>query len=104
MRMHYTAVDPRNPGVRIAAPQDGLRRNRIIVQRFDKDGEPFEYYINPEITEYSEEKESGPEGCLSVPEETGMVERSTSIIIRYRNTNSFRWKQESVEGFTAIIF
>ena len=36
------------PGVGLAAPQVGILRRMIAVQRFDKPGEPFEFYLNPE--------------------------------------------------------
>jgi peptide deformylase len=36
-------------GVGIAAPQVGINRKIIWVQRFDKQGEPLEYFINPVI-------------------------------------------------------
>ncbi|MFR6541515.1 MAG: peptide deformylase [Butyricimonas virosa] len=33
----------------IAAPQVGISRQLVAVQRLDKTGEPFEFYVNPEI-------------------------------------------------------
>src|SRR5690606_9618598 len=40
-RMYLAVTDPAHPGVGIAAPQVGINRNLIWVQRFDKEGEPF---------------------------------------------------------------
>ena len=45
-RMYHSMLDPANPGVGIAAPQVGINRNAIWIQRFDKPGAPFEFYIN----------------------------------------------------------
>ena len=39
-RMLATVQDPENTGVGIAAPQVGILRRMIAVQRFDKPGEP----------------------------------------------------------------
>lgn len=102
-RMLATVTDPRHEGVGIAAPQVGILRRAIAVQRFDKLGEPFEFYINPEIVSTSDSTAVGMEGCLSIPEIYGPVRRSQSIVLRYR-TERFVDTTETVEGFTAVIF
>ena len=102
-RMLATVQDPENEGVGIAAPQVGISRQMVAVQRFDKEGEPFEFYINPEIVERIGEKEAGGEGCLSVPEIRGDVERWQTIRLRYRD-EQFAEQEELIEGFTAVIF
>lgn len=103
-RMLATVNDPDNEGVGIAAPQVGLSRRLVAVQRFDKEGEPFEFFVNPEIVEFSEEREYGSEGCLSVPDMSGDVLRSTSIRLRYNRPSDFELVEEVVEEFTAVIF
>ncbi len=102
-RMLLTVQNPEAEGVGIAAPQVGVRRNIIAVQRFDKEGEPFEFYLNPEIVERIGEKADGGEGCLSVPELYGNVSRWQHIVLRYRDE---QWVEhtERIEGFTAVIF
>lgn len=102
-RMLATVRNPQNEGVGIAAPQVGISRRLIAVQRFDKAGEPFEFYINPEILSVSGEAEEGPEGCLSVDGVRGSVARPRRIELRYRNER-FADTTETVEGFTAVIF
>ena len=102
-RMLATVQDPDNEGVGIAAPQVGISRQMVAVQRFDKEGEPFEFFINPEIVERIGEKEAGGEGCLSVPEIRGDVERWQTIRLRYRD-EQFVEREELIEGFTAVIF
>ena len=87
----------------IAAPQVGLHRNVVAVQRFDKEGEPFEFFINPEIVERVGDKADGGEGCLSVPELYGNVSRWQEIVLRYRD-EEFVEHTERIEGFTAVIF
>ena len=103
-RMLATVCDPTNEGVGIAAPQVGISRRLVAVQRFDKEGEPFEFYINPEIVARSEERELGSEGCLSVPEMSGDVWRSTAIRLRYHSESDFSVVEEDIEDFTAVIF
>lgn len=103
-RMLLTVQDPESGGVGLAAPQVGVKRRLIVVQRLDKEGEPFEVYINPMIVSSSEECESGLEGCLSVPGRWGIVERAESIKISYQEPKNYKTIIETVEGFTAVIF
>ena len=70
-KMVSTVTDPSQDGVGIAGPQVGLSRRIIAVQRFDKEGEPFEVYPNVRIESLSGDVVSGQEGCLSVPGERG---------------------------------
>lgn len=102
-RMLATVRNPENEGVGIAAPQVGVLRRIIAVQRFDKAGEPFEFFLNPEIIGVSGEKQAGREGCLSVPERYGDVERWQRIRIRYVDEQG-EAQEEEVAGFTAVIF
>ena len=44
--MLRTVTDPSQDGVGIAGPQVGINRRIVAVQRFDKEGEPFEIYSN----------------------------------------------------------
>lgn len=66
-RMLATVKDSLNEGVGIAAPQVGILRQLVAVQRLDKTGEPFEFYVNPEIIYFSQDTVLGQEGCLSIP-------------------------------------
>ena len=58
-RMLATVRNPENEGVGIAAPQVGILRRIVAVQRFDKEGYPFEILVNPEIISYSEQTQLG---------------------------------------------
>lgn len=53
-------------GVGIAAPQVGINRNIIWVQRFDRPEKPLQYFLNPNIIWRSETLNLGPEGDLSI--------------------------------------
>ena len=90
-------------GVGIAAPQVGINRRVVLVQRFDKEGAPVEYFINPKITWWSELLNKGPEGDLSIETFRGEFYRSYSIRLEYDDLENKK-HDEMVEGFTAVIF
>lgn len=70
-------------GVGIAAPQVGKQIRAIVVTRATGP----EIYINPEITRRSLRKQKGEEGCLSVPNLRGIVERYRSVSIKALDRN-----------------
>ena len=112
--MVATVTHPSQDGVGIAGPQVGLNRRVVAVQRFDKEGEPFEVYPNIRIVWASDSLAYGPEGCLSVPDRRGEVARSREIVIEYADLEALRkgesgevtvpTRRDTVKGFTAVIF
>ena len=102
-RMFLSMTDPANPGIGIAAPQVGINKNVFWVQRFDKEGEPFEFYINPKIIWRSALFRKGMEGCLSIPDINGEVLRNYTIQLTYYDKEG-KFHEEMVEGFTAVVF
>ena len=114
--MLATVTHPSQDGVGIAAPQVGLNRRVVAVQRFDKEeilpdgseGCPFKVYPNIRIVSMSEQLEPGPEGCLSVPGKSSDVMRSREIVIEYADVTRLDEEdymvRETVYGFTAVIF
>ncbi len=102
-RMFLSMRDPENPGIGIAAPQVGINRNLIWVQRFDKENYPFELYLNARIIWKSQLMQKGPEGCLSIPETKGDVLRHYAIKISYQTPEGIS-KEEIIEDFTAVVF
>ncbi|UKM64881.1 peptide deformylase [Flavobacteriaceae bacterium GSB9] len=103
-RLYATVTDSKSLGVGIAAPQVGILKNIIWVQRFDKENFPFEVYLNPEIMEYSKNKQTVREGCLSIPNRSDTLNcRSFQIRIEY-DTMAGQHKTETVESFTSVIF
>ncbi len=103
-RMFATVRDSLSLGVGIAAPQVGISKNMVCVQRFDKENFPFEFYLNPVILSYSDEKFPCKEGCLSIPNKTGTTtDRAKTIMLEYDNLDG-NHKKETVSGFTSVIF
>ena len=103
-RLYKTVTDSMSLGVGIAAPQVGILKNIIWVQRFDKENFPFEVYLNPKIITYSEKKQIRREGCLSIPNRSDTLStRAYSILLEY-DTLEANHIRETVEDFTSIIF
>ena len=103
-RLYATVRDSMSLGLGIAAPQVGILKNIIWVQRLDKNNMPFEVYLNPKIVEYSEEKQTAGEGCLSIPNRRAVLDnRAEKIVITY-DTMEGTHLTETVEGFTSVIF
>ena len=103
-KMVSTVTDPSQDGVGIAGPQVGLSRRVIAVQRFDKEGEPFEVYPNIRIESLSGDVVPGQEGCLSVPGERGSVSRYSTVVVSYKDPLTLMTVRDTVDGFTAVIF
>ena len=74
------------PGVGLAAPQVNVSQRVIVVEYGDEDDEeaPRKLYVflNPEIHRPSKETLTGTEGCLSIPELVGDVERAQSVTVK----------------------
>lgn len=103
-RLLRTVQDSMSLGVGIAAPQVGILKNIIQVQRFDKAGFPFETYLNPVIRQYSDLKQPCLEGCLSIPEQRDTTQnRAYAILLEYDRMDGTH-DIEMVEDFTAVIF
>ena len=103
-RLYTTVRDSMSMGVGIAAPQVGILKNIIWVQRFDKAEFPFEVYLNPKIIIYSEEKQTVKEGCLSIPNRSETLNCRAKIIKIEYDTMDAIHKTESIDGFTSVIF
>ena len=102
--MIKTVTHPSQDGVGIAGPQVGVLKRVVAVQRFDKEGYPFEVYPNIRITALRGELAPGPEGCLSVPDMRGDVLRYRDIDIEYTSPTTLELVKENIKGFTAVIF
>ena len=89
-------------GVGIAAPQVGIMRRMFVAQPDPEDDEKVYFMINPVMLEMSEEKEIGLEGCLSVPDMVGDVERSVWIKMEATDLEGER-KVYEFEGFDARV-
>lgn len=83
-------------GVGLAAPQVGILRRVVIIDRGEEDGGIIEL-INPVITK-TEGSVVDIEGCLSVPGKAGEVERPERATVRAfdRNGNPIEYTGEGL--------
>lgn len=88
-----------NNGCGIAAPQVGILKRMFVIE--SEEGKRIEL-INPEIVEQSGSA-TEYEGCLSVPEMVGKVERPTYIKIRGLDRFGKKVEYEAVD-FEASAF
>ena len=95
------------PGVGLAAPQVNSLTRVIVVEFGDEEDEdaPKKLFtvVNPEIVRASTETEMGVEGCLSIPDFIGEVERANAVTIKGQNRRGQPVRIKA-EGWLARIF
>ena len=98
------------PGVGLAAPQVGVLQRVLVVEYAEEVEEEDEeitrqlyVLVNPEITRFSPETITGLEGCLSIPELVGEVERAEAVTIKAQNRRGQPMKLKA-SGWLARIF
>jgi len=95
-------------GVGLAAPQVGLSISLVVIDLDVVSEDLPEYkgfrkaFINPEITQFSEETTSMEEGCLSIPGIHESVKRAKKIHVKYLDED-FNQHEEDVDGFLARV-
>ncbi len=85
-------------GIGLAAPQIGQSIRLAVI---DAEGERS-VLINPKITSFSREKILFEEGCLSLPREYFLIERSEKITVRYEDEHGKEVKRRA-SGLFAIV-
>ena len=73
------------PGIGLAAPQIGVLSRLFVMDCVKEEGAAAEpmVLLNPVITGVSEELSTYEEGCLSIPEQYGEVERPAQIDMQW---------------------
>lgn len=79
--------------VAIAAPQIGIGKRVFIIedQSADEDRLPTVIAINPRFTKLSKKTRVAGEGCLSIPDQYGLVRRATNVTIEATDENGERY-------------
>lgn len=85
-------------GVGLAAPQVGVLRRVVVIDC----GDGYIELINPEITK-KEGNQQEEEGCLSIPNRTGVTSRPAFVQIKALNREG-KWCVYSGEGLKARCF
>lgn len=92
-------------GIGLAANQVGVGLSILIVGDILEDGvvkHQGKPYINPKIVSYSVELSTFNEGCLSIPEFRGDVERPEAIQIKYYDLE-MKEHLEEVDGLLSRV-
>lgn len=98
IRLTKTFIDPE--GVGLASTQIG-EGEQFFVGKI-KNGE-FEVCFNPKILKFSKRKKVYFEGCLSIPDYYGEIERHAGVTVSYHNTEGLAVKAK-LTGVPAWIF
>ncbi|MBT8414805.1 MAG: peptide deformylase [Boseongicola sp.] len=90
------------PGRGLAAPQIGVLARVFVMDTKWKEGarDP-RVFINPKITQPSKARQTGPEGCLSIPDVTADIERAEAITLSWTALDGST-HVERLAGFDAI--
>ncbi|MDX5382870.1 MAG: peptide deformylase [Rhodobacterales bacterium] len=90
------------PGIGLAAPQVGVNTRLIVLDCVKAEGEAPRPLImfNPQIIASSDERSVYEEGCLSIPEQYGEVERPAEVTVRWIDRNGHE-QQEDFAGLWA---
>jgi peptide deformylase len=67
-------------GVGLAAPQIGISERILVIETREEGSEPIAF-VNPIISQESEETEKAEEGCLSLPGLNDVVERAARVVV-----------------------
>ena len=96
-------------GAGIAANQVGIPKRLFVIEVGDnprypyKPNIPLTVVINPEIRFLSDETFVSNEGCLSVPQMRGNVDRHTEIAVSYYDRDGQRHEEE-IRGYSACTW
>jgi len=98
----------KTPGAGLACPQIGISKRIFVAKKFFTDpagNDTFVeiVFINPEILSQSKTTEISFEGCLSIPNTYGKVERAEKITVRYQDENGNLKKLKAEDYFARVI-
>ena len=90
------------PGIGLAAPQVGVLRRLLVMDCVKEEGAPPRPMVlfNPQITWSSEARNVYEEGCLSIPEQSGDVERPAEVSVQWTDVDGAQ-QEETFDGLWA---
>ena len=93
------------PGIGLAAPQVGINQRLIVMDCVKDEGEAPRPLImfNPEIIAASDERSTYEEGCLSIPEQYGEVERPAEVTVRWIDRNGNEEQQDFADLWATCV-
>lgn len=98
VKLAKSYIDPE--GVGLASTQVGLSEQFFVLKLGDG---KFKSYFNPKILKSSKKKKKFFEGCLSIPNFWGEIERPISTTVTYLDSKGMEIK-EKLTGIDAWIF
>ncbi len=96
---------PHEVGAALAAVQIGETERLIIIREDveDRSNQAFAVFINPEIVKFEGEPSKDMEGCLSVPNIYGQVNRYPKVKVKALNLDG-KQVRLTAQGFLARVF
>jgi peptide deformylase len=88
------------PGIGLAAIQVGEAKRVLVIDLQENEEKQPRHFVNPEVLWASEELSKYNEGCLSVPEQYGEVERPARIKLRYLDYQGLA-HEDDIDGLLA---
>ena len=102
LNMKQTMID--NNGIGLAANQVGQDLAIFVIDnKLATENNVPDVYINPEITDYSKDKEEMEEGCLSIPEFYTPINRFKKVKLKALDENGNKLKIKA-KGLLARVF
>ena len=91
-------------GVGLAAPQVGVSKQLFLMDWSElEEGGEINAHINPKILKVDGKIVTQQEGCLSLPDVWGDVDRSDRILVQYMDQDGYQLEEEMF-GLAARIF
>lgn len=97
----YDTLYSSGNGIGLAAPQVAVMKRIIVIDIKENEKSNPLTFINPKIIKKSEETFVNEEGCLSIPEFYGSVERSKNISVEWFTENG-KLKCSDFQGLMSI--
>ena len=86
-------------GAGLSAVQVGVLKRAFVIDT----GDGLREFVNPTITKCSGINKIKEEGCLSVPDRYGYVERPEHVWVKYQDRNGIK-HEDKLSGYTAKAF
>jgi len=107
-RLKQALNTSKTPGAGLACPQIAVGKRIFVAKKFftdpvGKDTFVEIIFINPEIISKSKSTKISFEGCLSIPNTYGKVERAEKITVRYQDENGNLKKLKAENYFARVI-
>ncbi len=93
------------PGIGLAAPQVGVSARLLVMDCVKDETLPPRplVLVNPEVIWTSEERRAYEEGCLSIPEQYGEVERPAEVRVRWTDLDGAQREEQFADLWATCV-